>query len=143
MNIRLESVAVFVAGILIACGSDRNGATSNQEDVPTPTSAASCVPRILQLERRVDIQVSSEWMTASLYAAGCAEALNNLRAEDRAAATAVLKERATTEPSSGLRTCDDSDRPPDPVILGEVTARLSREVITDWCWVILTISGPS
>jgi hypothetical protein len=99
---------------------------------------------VLQLERSARVQVLSEWVTASLYVAGCAEVLGALRAEDRAAAAAVLTERATREPRTNLRVCDAADRPPaDPAVLAAVKARLNKEAVTDWCWDIIAIHGPA
>jgi hypothetical protein len=98
---------------------------------------------VLQLERTVQVQVMSEWTTASLYVAGCAEALDTLRAEERTAVVALLKERATQEPRLHFKTCDpDKRRAADPTVLAAVNAQLGRAAIDDWCWEIIALHGP-
>jgi len=109
---------------------------------PAAASTPTCTPAVLQLDRRVSVQVSNEWVTAALFVAGCRDALVGISASERKDLAAVFTEVATRDPRGQMRSCEVLAAASNSETLATANKRLSRPMITDWCWDIVSIAGP-
>jgi hypothetical protein len=135
--------AVAMAAALLGCPSSGGKVSADRSGPEETTAVKQCAPAILQVERRVEMKVLSEWMTASLYVAGCRSDLEKLGPEQRAAAVAFFKEHTAADPRGHFRNCESrgSVAAPDAALLAGLNQRLGQARVSDWCLDVLAISG--
>lgn len=143
MKRRWASSISALSLVILGCSAKPQQSDSERSGPAVMAKGAECTPRVLQLERSVDIQVLSEWVTASLYVSGCAEKLNQLSPEQRGEVTRTLKDEVSRGQIMHLKACDlGKSRAADPGVLATINSRIGDATIDDWCWQILSVHGP-